>query len=90
MQNTMGNEVLSHSKGRSKGRLLSWPLVTSDIDQANFPKGCAQKSTRLKGTVINKKADSPSRIMKLCSLASWRTSLRLSRVADAPVGLHPY
>lgn len=34
--------------------------------------------------------DGPSRIRKLCSLDSVRTSLRRSRVAVMPVGLHPY
>ena len=32
----------------------------------------------------------PSRIKKSCSLASSKTSLRLSNVAVIPVGLHPY
>ncbi len=34
--------------------------------------------------------DLPSRMIKLCSRASCRTSLRRSKVAVIPVGLHPY
>lgn len=37
-----------------------------------------------------RRAESPSRIMKLCSPANRRTSLRRLVVAVIPVGLHPY